>query len=137
MKKRTEIIVYIVLAAALLSAPAIFFIGKRNGRKPALESEACPHPEPLEKDGLEAAAEYWRELSAFVLERDAVDDVTSNDLDMDAVFEGMRFPYTLLDGPSDTKNAISLLASLRFPEEVIDRANGSVERFLKTNNWVE
>ena len=50
--------------------------------------------------------------------------------------EGMRFPYKLLVGPSDTQNAIELLKQLQFPQSVTQSASGAVERFTQTHSWM-
>lgn len=47
------------------------------------------------------------------------------------------FDYQLLEGPSDTTNAILLLKILGFEEEIIEEAGLKVEKFLRTSSWKE
>jgi energy-coupling factor transporter ATP-binding protein EcfA2 len=45
------------------------------------------------------------------------------------------FSYQLLDGPSDTRNAIRLLESIGYDGEIVDRANHRAQTFLETGTW--
>lgn len=45
------------------------------------------------------------------------------------------FSYQLLDGPSDTRNAIRLLESIGYDEEIVERANERAQTFLETGTW--
>ena len=51
--------------------------------------------------------------------------------------EGMSFTYRIMDGPSDTKNAIALLAQIGFPDAVTVGAADAVKRFEETHSWTE
>jgi DNA mismatch repair ATPase MutS len=51
--------------------------------------------------------------------------------------EGMTFSYKLLEGPSDTRNAIALLKQMDFPEAILDGASAAVQRYEKKGSWQE
>ncbi len=48
---------------------------------------------------------------------------------------GMTFPYRLMTGPSTTRNAIRLLATMGYPEDIIAAANENARRFEQTGRW--
>ncbi len=47
------------------------------------------------------------------------------------------FPYQLLPGKASTRNAILLLQMMGYDEEIIKKASGQAESFLKTGKWTE
>ena len=47
----------------------------------------------------------------------------------------VEFDYLLHAGRATSRNAIKLLRMLGYPQEVIERAEDSAERFLKTGEW--
>lgn len=53
------------------------------------------------------------------------------------VYEGndILFDYELLEGPSDTRNAILLLKIMGFGEEIIEEAQSRAEKFVETRRW--
>lgn len=53
------------------------------------------------------------------------------------VYEGedILFDYKLLEGPSDTRNAILLLQIMGFGDEIIDEAQSRAEQFVQTRRW--
>ena len=46
------------------------------------------------------------------------------------------FPYQLLSGKASTRNAIRLLKMMGYDEEIIRKASGQAENFLKTGKWI-
>ncbi len=51
--------------------------------------------------------------------------------------EDLVFDYRLLEGPSDTTNAIDLLRILGFDEKIIREARDKVEYFVENRSWKE
>lgn len=49
--------------------------------------------------------------------------------------EGMLFDYRLRPGKANTRNAIALLCSMGFPEELAARAHRQADRWLATGIW--
>jgi hypothetical protein len=49
--------------------------------------------------------------------------------------QGMTFPYHLMDGACDTRNAIRLLEQMEFPSQVIASADELAAGFDKTGKW--
>jgi len=49
--------------------------------------------------------------------------------------EGMTFSYKLLEGPSDTRNAIALIKQMAFPEEILETAAAAVRHCEATGSW--
>lgn len=49
---------------------------------------------------------------------------------------GIRFDYTLKEGPSQTRNAIRLLEYMEFPANVVAQANQLVTQYEETETWV-
>lgn len=47
----------------------------------------------------------------------------------------VSFTYRLQEGPVRTRNALLLLESFEFPEEIITKARDAVEHFDETGNW--
>ena len=47
------------------------------------------------------------------------------------------FPYQLLPGKASTRNAIRLLQMMGYDGEIIKKASGQAENFLKTGKWTE
>ncbi len=47
----------------------------------------------------------------------------------------IMFPYQLLQGKASTRNAIRLLQMMGYDEEIIKKASGQAESFLKTGKW--
>jgi DNA mismatch repair ATPase MutS len=45
------------------------------------------------------------------------------------------FDYKLLEGPSDSTNAILLLKVMGFGDDIIEQAQRRVENFLETRSW--
>jgi DNA mismatch repair ATPase MutS len=45
------------------------------------------------------------------------------------------FPYHLLKGRSQTRNAIKLLEVIGFSEDIIDKANDMAKNFLEKGEW--
>ena len=45
------------------------------------------------------------------------------------------FSYQLLKGPSDTRNAIRLLESIGYDQEIVESANQRAQTFLETGSW--
>lgn len=50
--------------------------------------------------------------------------------------EGMSFSYRLLNGVSDTRNAIKLLEQMEFPHQVVSRADEMARQFTETGKWL-
>ena len=48
---------------------------------------------------------------------------------------GMTFSYKMLEGPSDTRNAIALLTQMDFPKPVLADAADAVRRYENTQSW--
>ena len=46
------------------------------------------------------------------------------------------FPYQLLPGKASTRNAIRLLQMMGYEEQIIKKASGQAENFLKTGKWI-
>ena len=49
--------------------------------------------------------------------------------------DDVRFSYKLLDGPTDSRNAIRLLRALGYDPGIADRAEERAKRFTETGNW--
>ncbi|MGL4849294.1 MAG: MutS-related protein [Clostridium sp.] len=49
----------------------------------------------------------------------------------------IKFDYKLKEGASKTKNAIKILEFMGYEEDIVDRANGNVEYFIKNSSWKE
>ena len=49
--------------------------------------------------------------------------------------EGMAFPYKLLSGPSDTRNAIALMRQMGFPTALTDEAERAAQGFDELGAW--
>ena len=49
---------------------------------------------------------------------------------------GMVFSYKLLEGPSDTRNALLLMRQMGFPPEMTQRAEKRAQAFDETGRWV-
>ena len=49
--------------------------------------------------------------------------------------EGMTFPYRLMKGPCNTRNAIRLLEQLEFPVELVHRAGDMAAYFDQSGKW--
>ncbi|MEG0766846.1 MAG: hypothetical protein RR482_03945, partial [Clostridia bacterium] len=49
--------------------------------------------------------------------------------------DGMTFSYKILEGASNTRNAIALLAQMDFPEEVVQGAKNAAARFDAERRW--
>lgn len=47
----------------------------------------------------------------------------------------VRFSYRLLDGPSNSCNAIALLSSLGYDSALVERASTRADRFLRDGTW--
>lgn len=63
-------------------------------------------------------------------------DVYDNMHFSEEIVEGdVRFSYRLLPGPSDSCNAIALLASLGYDPSIVQHARSRADRFLLTGSW--
>jgi len=52
------------------------------------------------------------------------------------IIEGdIYFPYTLLEGPAKTRNAIKLLEIMGYHKSVIEKANRQAEKFVASGVW--
>ncbi|NLB38238.1 MAG: hypothetical protein GX810_03180 [Clostridiales bacterium] len=49
--------------------------------------------------------------------------------------DGIRFDFLLREGPTRTRNAIRLLATMGYPEDIIAAANENARRFEQTGRW--
>lgn len=49
--------------------------------------------------------------------------------------EGVRFDYLLKKGPSKTRNAVKLLHSIGFNDELVQDAESAVEKFISMQKW--
>ena len=49
---------------------------------------------------------------------------------------GMTFPYTLMEGPSTTRNAIALMRQMGFPQELTRDAEDAAHAFEESGKWV-
>ncbi|GHU74309.1 DNA mismatch repair protein MutS [Clostridia bacterium] len=49
--------------------------------------------------------------------------------------EGMTFSYKLMDGASNTRNAIKLLERMDFPAQVVSSAEDTAARFIESGVW--
>lgn len=56
------------------------------------------------------------------------EDVTTED--------GIQFHYRLQQGPATSRNALLLLESMRFPEEVVEEAEKRAKHFEHTQEWL-
>lgn len=48
---------------------------------------------------------------------------------------GMHFSYKLIEGPSDTRNAIALLSLMQFPQVVTQTATDTAAQFTSSGQW--
>ena len=62
-------------------------------------------------------------------------DYTNYHFEEQVTEEGVAFSYRLLNGPSDTRNAILLLSAMGFDPSLTDRAEKRAASFLKTGVW--
>ncbi len=53
----------------------------------------------------------------------------------DLTEEGMHFSFKIIEGPSNTRNAIALLSLMHFPETVTQSAAQVAEEFAQTGQW--
>jgi DNA mismatch repair ATPase MutS len=53
----------------------------------------------------------------------------------DVVNGDVIFSYHLLEGRSQSRNAIKLLEVIGFSEDIIERANGMARNFLDNGEW--
>ena len=49
--------------------------------------------------------------------------------------EDILFTYKLMDGPTDSRNAIRLLANLGIDGGLVEKAKSMAARFEQTGNW--
>lgn len=87
----------------------------------------------------------------FLLEKGARTYISTHDIELTEIFKNkarnihfreriledntISFDYKLVDGPSNTRNAIRLLEVLDFPENLINEANARVDSYLTTSNY--
>lgn len=54
----------------------------------------------------------------------------------DLTEDGMHFSFKIIEGPSNTRNAIALLSLMHFPETITQTATCAAEDFTKTGIWI-